>query len=190
MLVSEDRGVDLILERWHQATPLEKKQGKTWYLQAHDFALHLSFRYGVSLKISAGVIAALSPKNKWVDNKRDAELVLLHENTDSRGDLSQNDLSSHHPKLDNVYRILDGVDPDKTLGQKARSFYRCIFNPMTDEVCVDTWSARVIKYTDKWITKEDYPVIQNYYVQAAEQVGTLPPIMQATTWIQIRGKHD
>ncbi len=190
MLVDEETGVDLILERWHQSTSLQKQQGRTWYLSAHDFALSLSFRFSVPLSTSAGVIAALSPKNKWKDNQKDAELVLELESTGQRQSITRDKFSSTYPKVSNVLNILNGINPDNTLGQKAKSFYRCIYNPMTNEVCVDTWAAKIVNYRERWVSRTDYPIIQTYYQIAAETVGTLPPIMQATTWIQIRGKND
>ena len=190
MLVDKQTGIAFLLKRWHEATPVQKRQGKIWYLSAHDYALSLAWKNGFSLRTSSGIIAALSPRNVWADNKKDAEYILGCAANDCRGAIRQDRLHSHHPNLENVFRILDGVDPDKTLGQKSKSFYRCIYNPMTDEVCVDSWAAKAVNYTDRWIKKEDYPVLQSYYRCAAKEVGTLSPIMQATVWIQIRKKHD
>lgn len=186
MIVDVETGVDLVLQWWHKATPKQVKQGRTWYLAAHDEALRLAFKYGFHLQIVAGVIAALSPRNKWQDNLKDANFVLRCAANNRLGYITSNRLSSPYPNLDNVFRILAGVNPDKTLGQKAKSFYRCIYNPLTDEVCVDTWAARAVNYTDRWIQKEHYPILQSYYSHAAEEIGTLPPVMQATVWVTIR----
>ena len=187
-MVNEEEALKLLLDKWNRATNKQKQLGRTWYLKAHDYALFLSFKYEVSLEKSAGTIAALSPRNKWADNKKDAASAI--EVFKEGGDIHKVKLSSTHPNRDNVVRILNGVNPDKTLGQKSKSFYRCIYNPLTDEVCVDVWAARALNYTEKWIAKKDYPILQSYYQKAAKEVGTLPPIMQATVWIVERGRAD
>lgn len=188
VMIEEKKAVELLVNKWNKATLDQKRQGRTWYLKAHDFALGLAYKYEFTLTQTAGVIAALSPRNKWAENQKDAGVALTAFNEGKN--IHDIKLSSTHPNRDNVIRILKGVDPDKTLGQKSRSFYRCIFNPLTDEVCVDVWAARAVNYQEKWIAKKDYPVLQKYYQLGAKEVGTLPPIFQATIWICERGKAD
>jgi hypothetical protein len=62
-----------ILGTYLLATECEKLDGKRWYLRANDKALAISFVYDVPFMAVVGVIAALSPNNRWDRNLRDAE---------------------------------------------------------------------------------------------------------------------
>jgi hypothetical protein len=184
-----------LLAMWERVTPEQYEQGKNWYLKAHDFAVGLTMQHWLARKENTvtkvcGVIAALSPRNRWEDNKKDAVNVLF--DWSQNKDLKDTALSSTHPKIENVIRILEGVYPTKTLGQKARSFFNCILNPLCDDVCVDSWAARAAGYNERWISKENYPVLQDYYREAAKSVGLghTPALFQAIVWVVYRGSAE
>ena len=58
------------------STIQEKIDGANWYESAHKIALNLADNYGLTLQTAAGVIAALSPRNKWTRNVIDAENLI------------------------------------------------------------------------------------------------------------------
>lgn len=190
-MVEENEAVDRLLSKWDRCTNLQKRQGRTWYLSAHDFALGLAFTYNKTLQYTAGIIAATSPRNKWADNKKDAQRVIeyayYHQGSVDWDVLK---LSSQTPKPETINRVLSGRNPDRSLGQKSKSFYRCIVNPLTDEVCVDHWAAKALGHTERWVSIEQYPQYQYYYQVAAEEASTIPSVFQATIWIFERGSHD
>jgi hypothetical protein len=64
-----------IIGTYHLSTDLERSNGKNWYRQAHRAALDLSGPFACGVITSAGVIAALSPNNKWERNLRDAQTL-------------------------------------------------------------------------------------------------------------------
>lgn len=62
-----------ILGTYLLASESEKIDGKQWYLRANNKAQAISFVYDVPFMAVVGVIAALSPNNRWDRNLRDAE---------------------------------------------------------------------------------------------------------------------
>ena len=185
MEIDESKVEGLLSKKWTLCTEKDKREGLYWYLHAHDFALSLALRYDLPLNQVAGIIAALSPRNRWSGNKKDAEKVL--ENFRQGLEITQATFSSPFPKATNVNKILDGVPPEETLGQKSRSFYRCIYNPLCDDVCIDTWAARAVDYTEKWISKKDYPILQGCYRKVARELSLVPSSFQAVIWVYERG---
>lgn len=185
-----EEGKALLLSKYEKCTSEDRVYGRFWYLRAHDFAQTLSVNYGCSSRQSSGVIAVLSPRNKWKDNKKDAENVIK---AHSEGeDLNSVKLSSPYVKVEKCIRILEkDKNPDEILVQKSRSFYRCIYYPLTKEVCVDVHAARALNFRERWIPKKVYPLLQESYQLAAEELGLHPHVLQATIWIRMRnGRHE
>ena len=62
----------------HQlATADERVEGATWYLNALIIAEDLGARYKLGGRLKAiGVIAALSPRNRWERNVQDADALI------------------------------------------------------------------------------------------------------------------
>jgi hypothetical protein len=62
-----------------------KETSRQWYNGANRLAQNISESYGISLEQSAGILAALSPKNNWFNNISAAERVIRawadHQNT-------------------------------------------------------------------------------------------------------------
>ena len=163
MSFDEESRVDKILEIWHKATPQQRKKGRTWYLSAHDFALQLSYKYRHSLRTTAGLLACL-----------DYDKILAVK-------ILNNEDVAYNQARD--FRALQISDPDNILSFMPRSLYRCIYNPMTDEVYVDSQSATIAGHFNERITEEDYPVLQSLFQEAGEIIGIFPSIIQATVSI-------
>ena len=56
-----------------QCTEEEKQHGMDWYFKARSSAKKICDKYELPLHIVVGVIAALSPTNKWETNLRNAD---------------------------------------------------------------------------------------------------------------------
>jgi hypothetical protein len=65
-----------LLAVFEEATPQEVIAGMAWYDEAHKLARDVAERYGVSLDVTAGVLAALSPRCRWERNAVDARNVV------------------------------------------------------------------------------------------------------------------
>ena len=57
-----------ILSIYKLATPQEIKDGIAWYLEAYKISNEIAIEYELPLNIVVGVIASLSPNNKWDRN--------------------------------------------------------------------------------------------------------------------------
>lgn len=65
-----------ILGTFLLATESERWGGKHWYLRANNIARACSQAHGVPFLACVGVIAALSPNNKWARNVKDAQNLI------------------------------------------------------------------------------------------------------------------
>ena len=188
-----------ILGTYYQANPDDIAQGLDWYPSAHRTALALSGPFACGVITSAGVIAALSPNNKWERNLIDTQRLLDTFKTDGAYAASQLKVSTfdnnkakalailkmQSPTVDDVATVLNGL--------KTSAFYRCILGD-TQTVCVDghaysIWIGHRITTTKTpKISPRLYNQITNDYQAAARIVSTTsqpvaPAELQAITWL-------
>jgi hypothetical protein len=185
-----------ILAVFFQASVAEVLEGLHWYTRASDVAQAiadncLDGRYNAA----AGIIAALSPNNRWERNVKDAEK--LAKVFTSGGNLDEIKVGSYGANKVKAISILNGNDPLDILGgNKVRAFYRCIIGE--DAVCVDghaysVWlGERVSTSSTPKIGDKLYNQIAEDYRIAAKQIFNIkgefytPAQVQAITWITWR----
>ena len=68
--------VQSITAVYNLASQSDKNQGINWYARALNFAGQLSTIYDIKVTTIVGVIAALSPRNRWERNMQDAESMV------------------------------------------------------------------------------------------------------------------
>jgi hypothetical protein len=188
-----------ILGTYYLANEPERSAGRVWYSQAHRAALALSGPFACGVITSAGVIAALSPNNKWERNLRDAQTLfdrfkVLGADAASQVRVCTFDtnkakalaiLKLQSPTVDDVAAILNGL--------KSTAFYRCILGD-PQAVCVDghaysIWAGELITTTKTpKISARLYAQIADDYRAAARIVSTPsqpvnPSELQAITWL-------
>lgn len=136
-----------ILKVYRMATEAEVLHGTTWYVQAQAHAQAMADYHQVPLRIVVGVIAALSPNNKWERNTKDADTMIA---AYLRGDPVDVCRPSTYLKMrDKAWLILasmsDTDDGVMTIlnGQKIVSFFKNIMG--YDTVTVDGQSEQSIK---------------------------------------------
>jgi hypothetical protein len=188
-----------ILAVFFSANAVERHEGLSWYGRAQALARHLSNQYGTGVCVTAGVIAALSPNNRWERNVVDAEALIraytYGENVDA---LKVCTFSKNKAK---AITILQGADPLDVLGgRKVRAFYQCIVGQ--DSVCVDghaysIWlGQRVTTNKTPKISDKLYDRISEDYRIATKQINEitgdfyLPSQVQAITWVAWRNLHS
>lgn len=167
-----------VVKVYQQATAEQRMRGFTWYLSAHFLADSLATG---NARKGAGVIAALSANKAWDINQRLAR------------DAFEGDVHGHvSDALTKVRKILAGTDPAEVLpmGLKTGHFFRSIANPNDPEaVCIDRHAhdvavGRTLGNSDRGLSsKGRYEALANVYRRAAAQLGILPSVLQATTWI-------
>lgn len=191
-----------ILTIFNLATPEEIEHGVTWYATAYCQCLEISENLELPVNVVVGVVAALSPNNKWdrnVENARD--LCTAYINGDSMesvkvstyGKMKQKAWSilESNPSYDGTIEILNG--------QKIVCFFQNIMGVNT--CTVDGHAYNIYHASRKSLTgsisigKIEYMLIQEAYLEAGESVlvhgRTLKAYeMQAITWVTWRRIHN
>lgn len=177
------------------ASQADKNQGLNWYARALTFAVQLSDIYDIETSTIVGVIAALSPRNRWERNMQDAEsMVKVYAAGGDYSDLMKLKVCTFSVGKQKAAAILtDKVsDRDALLailkGPKLCEFFNCILGDM-DDVCIDG-HAYSIWFGDR-ITLANVPsigkklrqTIKADYQQAAKDLGLKSHELQAITWV-------
>jgi hypothetical protein len=185
-----------IVAVFFQANEAERCEGLGWYDRAQQVARRIAETNDeICFRAVAGVIAALSPNNRWERNVTDAEAlikVFTH-----GGDCDALKVSTFGKNKAKAIAILKGADPLDVLGgNKVRAFYQCILG--YDAVCVDghaysIWlGQRIPTSKTPSISDKLYVKIAEDYRLATSLINTitgdsyLPYQIQAITWVAWR----
>ena len=180
-----------ILNVYKRATSEDIANGLEWYDRAARYASIISNLSGVNMNTVVGVMAALSPNNRWERNVKDTERMVW---AWVKGeDLTDFKVSCYNTMKAKAWSILedDLTDDDDILtrlnGQKIRSFYSNIRG--LDEVTIDGHAYNIALGVRQGLTsdktnmgKKLYREMQSAYVKAAKRVGIKPHELQAITW--------
>ena len=187
-----------ILKVYRRATSEDVANGLEWYDRAKRYASIISNLSGVNLYTVVGVMAALSPNNRWERNVKDTERMVW---AWVKGeDLSDFKVSCYNTMKAKAWSILedDLTEDDDILnrlnGQKIRSFYSNIRG--LDEVTIDGHAYNIALGLRQGLTsdktnmgKKLYREMQEAYVKAAKRAGVKPHELQAITWTTWKREH-
>ena len=188
-----------ILKVYRMATDDDVRDGIEWYARALREAQHISQRLGLPVSTVVGVMAALSPNNRWERNKVDAfNMCSAYVNGLYVGDFK---VSTYFKMKVKAWSILedhlsdDGDILARLNGQKIRSFYSNIMG--LDEVTVDGHALNIARGYRVGLTDDAtnigvkmYRDLQAAYVRAAKRAGVKPHEMQAITWTVWKRVHN
>lgn len=188
-----------ILKVYRRATTDDIANGIEWYDRAKRYAETISKQTRLHLHTVIGVMAALSPNNKWERNVKDCERMC---NAWIEGeDLNDFKVSCYNTMKLKAWSILeDSLTSDDDIltrlnGQKIRSFYSNIRG--LDEVTIDGHALNIALgkvqglTTDKTnMSKKVYIEMQKVYVRAAKRVDIQPHVLQAITWTTWKREHN
>jgi len=182
------------------ATATDFTNGLQWYAQAHAFALRLADLYDVSSLKVHGVIAALSPRNRWERNMQDAESMIKVYSAggdyDDLVSLKVCTFTKNKIKAAQILTLDCASDTDiKAIlsGPKMIEFYHCIQE--LDDLCIDghaysIWAGdRITLANVPSIGKKLRATIKADYHQAAKDLGIKSYELQAITWVTWRRLH-
>jgi hypothetical protein len=164
--------------------------------------MNLSSSSGYSLEQTVGVVAALSPRNKWETNMTDAIACIrrhrqISNNKHKEGEIhplggvigpEQVTVSTFRQNKLKAWRILEGEKPEDVLGgPKVRAFYRNILM-VEDGSCVTIDGHAINIYRGEVsvgpvVNLKEYELIANTYREAARYVGLMPHQLQGITWL-------
>lgn len=177
---------------FREATAEQVQAGMDWYADARRIAGVFADRYGVTVEIAAGVIAALSPLNSWGANLNLAARFL------DAGGLDAGYLKANLAK---ARAILAGAEIESTLsGLKVTNFYRSIVSAGREGVCIDrhayclATNDRAVSNDVPSLSPKRYAELVECYVRAAKilsrELGEAitPAVVQSVTWTVWRNK--
>ena len=188
-----------ILKLYRVATQEDTANGVEWYARAERMAEAIAEDAGLPLPTVIGVMAALSPNNKWERNCMDAATMCqAWQNGESMDSFK---VSCYNTMKAKAWAILDlGLTDDEDIlshlnGQKIRSFYSNIRG--LDEVTIDGHALNIARGKREGLTsdktnmgKREYRSMQEAYVRAAKRVNVKPHVLQAITWTTWKRIHN
>lgn len=173
-----------------RATPEQVNAGANWYWLAHAHACELAERYKLSVVKVSGIIAALSPNNKWERNLIDTGLFLETPSIDTKVCT----YTANRVKALEIYNLQD--EDDAVLftevtgilgGRKTKSFFANIYNPLSSmRVTVDLWMFRACGVKN---TAKNYLAIEQAIIELSINTGWMPHVIQAVIWSVIRQEY-
>jgi hypothetical protein len=165
--------------------------GKSWYVDANDFAIHLSAKYNTPLLNVCGLISSLSPQKSWEENKKQAERFL------STGD-TNNQTNANKAK---AHKIMLATSKEEIVailnGNKTQRFFLNILLPNEIYgVTIDRHAIAAaiqnnnnVRPLDKKLailTDNQYSFFEQCYEYAALKLNLLPHELQAIVWENYR----
>ena len=165
---------------------------KNWYFEINDYCKTLSDVYNVPLIKVAGMMSALSPNNTVRLNCVSLEKFLRY-----KGDCKVTTYPIQKEKALTIYNSDDNITVEevkhilsnkKDGGLKTKAFFDNIFRPETsEEVTIDLWMIRWAKIEGS-LTPKRYRDVAQKVKDMAKEIGTIPHMLQAKIWVDIRGK--
>lgn len=182
-------GLQNILNVYAQATEEERDYWGRWYHDASGTVQQMAEQHGLPLTVVAGVVAVLSPGNKWWMNVRVADkLIFFWENDALR---IMGPLSAYPLNVKKALAILEKGDPEGMINSpKVSVFYNSLVDPagVEHDLVLDGHALNIWR-GDKVNLKQAInpsPKLREQivgdYKKAAKQLGITVQALQATTW--------
>lgn len=171
------------------ATQEQIESGKHWYYNAYDICNNLSGDNFTPEQV-AGVISALSPRNKWERNIIDAETVL---NAVREGLLPEYvKVCTFNTNKFKAFEIAKGNRTITDVSRKTYAFIRNIARLDPARVTVDVWHLRACfgKTIDTGLTPKRYDMIEAITLDEAKRVGLKGFEYQAIIWEVVRDRNN
>ena len=187
-----------ILKVYRRHTIDDWAHGVSWYRSALVQCEDIADEYSMRVNTVIGVMAALSPNNRWEYNVRNTWAMI--DAWCNQRDIDSFKVSTYSTMKRKAWSILEDqlhthdAIMDRLNGQKIRSFYSNIRG--LDEVTIDGHALNIargerVNLTDDKtnIGKKLYRELQSAYIRAAKRVDVEPHELQAITWTTWRREH-
>ena len=184
---------------YHLATLDEQQRGLNWYPNAYAIAHELSEHYDITIAQAIGVMAALSPRNRWSRNIDDSQSLIAAYVAGGAEQAMLTKVCTFTANKTKAVKILESglTDISSALtilsGPKLKEFASCIAG--LSDVCIDghafcIWNGGRTSLADvPAIGVKLRRQIKADYVAAADQLGVTPAACQAVTWVAWRRIH-
>ena len=181
------------------STTQEKIDGVNWYKSAHKIALNLADDYGLTLQTTAGVIASLSPRNKWSRNVIDSENLIetFVRDPESAVNIKVCTFNKNKEKALNILKADQDFYTENVRdilkGPKLIEFFNCILG--VEDVCIDGHAYCI--WNGSRTSLKDVPSIgvklrreiKSDFKKASAKFKITSAEMQAITWVTWRRIH-
>lgn len=171
---------------YNEAAPDEVSAGIGWYATATEIADDVAERFSMTRDTVAGVIAALSPQNKWPSNLVDAVNYCAAAYFGNARPIGR----TFPINQERAWKIANGADWREVLkGPKVRAFAANISGDL-GPVTVDLWATRAATgdmSAGSPKSEAQRQAIVKAYETVAEEFGLLPAQFQAIIWCVVRG---
>ena len=178
----------------NQVTDVDMVEGMDWYKRARVFCYQLSLRENVPYIKVCGMLAALSPRNRWERNKIDVENLIKH----LKGTLETRPLFGTYNnmvrKAITIYMYgWDAATVKRELnGPKITAFFENIYDTNNKSVTVDTWM--ILAAAGKYLSIDERPNVTKKLIakiteviqELAERHQMRPYELQAILWCAIK----
>ena len=185
-----------------KAKPEDVANGIAWYAEAYEECRIMADRFRLPINVVIGVVAALSPNNRWELNLRNAkDLIDAYLVGGTMDDVSVCTYSAMKKKAWSILEAMPDHDETKRMlnGKKIVCFYE---NIMGDDTCTIDGHARNIAYNERLVLTDgktsigavEYRNLQEAYRIAASRCRVngrklKAYELQAITWVTWRKMH-
>lgn len=176
---------------YNNANKFDIDYGLNWYKEVNNICLDIASRYNTTTRIVAGVISALSPRNKWEQNIRDTYKVF---DAIEQG-LGPNDIKvcTFNNNKAKAFRIALGQETITDKSLKTYNFVNNIAYLSEDHLTIDIWHLRacfdkMIKIDNASIGRIAYEQIKELTIKKAAKQGLKGYQYQAIVWSQLRNR--
>lgn len=175
------------------ATKEDIKDGKNWYDEGREICKDIAYNYNTTTLIAAGVISALSPRNKWEQNIKDAYKVFEAVN---KG-LNAEDIKvcTFHTNKFKAFAIAKG---DVEITDKSLKTYNFVNNLASESnayLTVDVWHIRAcfnnfIDINSSAMGRVAYEQIKKLTIAKAKSLGLKGYEYQAILWLTVQKYYN
>ena len=171
------------------ATPEQIKEGKRWYKEANKFCEDTAWEYITKPLIVASVVSALSPRNRWKQNLKDAKKVFQA----IRDGKSPEDIKvcTFNKNKFKAFELAKGNIFITEDSPKTYNFVRNIAHLDPMALTIDIWHIRACLKQFKsignaQIGKIAYKQIKELTIKKADKLGLTGYEYQSIIWLSVQ----
>lgn len=189
-----DREIIRNLQAWIDiATRQQMREGKAWYKEAQKFTRNLSKIHKVDKYIVAAVTSALSPNNKWLRNKLDAN-SLIAAFMEGRS-IDSFKVCTYSANKRKAWLIMEEGAEIAAKSPKTHAFAMNIGRLSEKHVTIDKWHIRaclckpsegIVDNCLESVTSAQYRRIEAITARLAEENKLKAYQLQAVIWVAIK----
>ena len=174
---------------FNTASAKEIKEGLRWYKNANDICKDIAEKYKTNVLIAAQVISAISPRNKWEQNIKDAYLIF---------EAIKHNIHPEDVKIctfhSNKFKAFNIVTNNVQICDKSLKTYNFVHNIAllsNEHLTIDIWHLRAcfnepINIGSASIGRLAYEQIKMLTIKKADKLGLKGYEYQAIIWGSIR----